>query len=290
MIPTVDRLNQSIGIGNVPPIGTTGSMFNPDRLEEMRKRLMNPSADIDVEEHVNAFSSLPNFTEPDEDILGVDEEIELDTSINLNTLSQDMNKVIDPTAPAAHLDIPLFQEDTESKEDSGSSAEDIKDTDEEDTSIKEGEEEDEDFEDLLPQKTGSPLKNKKVLIVIAALAVIVVIVIIIISSGAKTSETPPQPQTPAATTSKEHRYANDQIEPTDVIIYQDSMVIDKYFILDQDACTFVFEGYAENARAFIKAYVDLETYNKYKVGARVPVTYQRVTLSGKDYYMKVRII
>lgn len=287
MIPTVDRLNQSIGIGTAPPIGATGSMFNPDRLEEMRKRLMNPSAGIDVEEHISALNSIPDFTEPDEDLLGADEEIELDTSINLNALSQDMNKVIEPAPPAPHLDTPLLQKN------SGTNTEDIKDTStkEEEEEEEEGEE-DEDLEDLLPQQTNNPLKNKMVLVVIAALAVIIILVIFIVSSGAKTPETPAQIQTPpaAATISQEHRYANDRVEPTDAIIYQDSMVISKYFILDQDACTFVFEGYAENARAFIKTYVDLETYNKYKVGARVPVTYQRVTLSGKDYYMKVRII
>lgn len=86
-----------------------------------------------------------------------------------------------------------------------------------------------------------------------------------------------------------HRYANDILTPTDTQTYQDSMTINKYIEIIDDSCLFVFEGYAENARAFIKAYVDIEAYNTYKIGARVPIIYERITLNGKDYYMKVRL-
>ena len=67
------------------------------------------------------------------------------------------------------------------------------------------------------------------------------------------------------------------------------MIIEKYIVLDKDACVFVFKGYAENARAFVTAYVDIDTYNRYKTGARVPVLYERISIDGTDYYMKVRV-
>lgn len=85
------------------------------------------------------------------------------------------------------------------------------------------------------------------------------------------------------------RFGNDRLTPTDGLIYEDSMTISKYIEINKDCCLFVFEGYAENARAFVRAYVSLEEYNKYRVGARVPILYEHITLEGKDYYMKVRL-
>lgn len=131
--------------------------------------------------------------------------------------------------------------------------------------------------------------NPKLFILIGIVICVVVAVIVIFVSQKSQPEASPAPTTSETAQDSIHRYANDILSPTDSQTYQDSMTINKYIEIVDDACLFVFEGYAENARAFVKAYVDIDTYNTYKVGARVPIIYEHITISGKDYYMKVRL-
>lgn len=134
----------------------------------------------------------------------------------------------------------------------------------------------------LTQSSGTPKKYIMIMVVILA----VLILVVIIGAVAKKKE-PTNTSTPgivAPTT-----FYADQLTLTDGVTYQDSMVVEKYIELDQDACVFVFRGYAEQARAFVTAYVDIDTYNRYKTGARVPILYEHITINGEDYYMKVRL-
>lgn len=158
-----------------------------------------------------------------------------------------------------------------------------------------GAEEDDDVEDDGEVgEEGLPKDSLKKLIIggIILLAAIVVVIILKVTLGSskdKGSNTQLANSSSQVNTVTSSRYANDILNSTDTVTYQDSMTITKYFELDKDSCVFVFEGYAENARAFVKAYVSLEDYNKYMVGARVPILYERITIEGKDYYMKVRL-
>ncbi len=125
---------------------------------------------------------------------------------------------------------------------------------------------------------------KKYLLIIAAVLIIVIIAVII-SAIAKKKEPVDENVSSNAPTA----FYADQLTLTDGVTYQDSMTIEKYIELDQNACLFVFKGYAEQARAFVTAYVDINTYNQYKTGARVPILYEHITINGEDYYMKVRL-
>ena len=137
-------------------------------------------------------------------------------------------------------------------------------------------------------ESGSPDSFKKKLL--AGLVIIAIIIIAAIfanlgnKSGNSEQNTPSQSQS-----SNTNTFYTDIMTLTDTQTYQDSMIIEKYIILDQDACIFVFRGYAENARAFVTAYVDIDTYNRYRTGARVPILYEHISISGEDYYMKVRV-
>lgn len=137
--------------------------------------------------------------------------------------------------------------------------------------------------------------SKKQLFLAVGLLLVTVIFVVIykVSTGSK-PEVPAAPTTQPDSTqspvqSSIARYANDTLAATDLTTYVDSMTITKYIEIDKDACDFVFEGYAENARAFVKAYVTLEEYNTYRTGARVPVLYEQVTVDGKNYFMNVRL-
>lgn len=133
-------------------------------------------------------------------------------------------------------------------------------------------------------------KFKKYLI--AGLAIVVLIILagtFVKSCSADNTTTTSKGSQAATTTATANTFYTDMLTYTDTQTYQDSMIVEKYIILDKDACLFVFEGYAENARAFVKTYVDIDTYNKYKTGARVPILYERISISGEDYYMKVRV-
>lgn len=135
--------------------------------------------------------------------------------------------------------------------------------------------------------------NPKLFMLIGVIVCAIVGAIVFFASQSDQHETSSTASASASTSTpvqdSVHRYANDILTPTDTQTYQDSMTINKYIEIVDDSCLFVFEGYAENARAFVKAYVDIEAYNTYKVGARVPIIYERITLSGKNYYMKVRL-
>lgn len=131
--------------------------------------------------------------------------------------------------------------------------------------------------------------------ILAGVAVVVIIVIICISkagSGKKKEEasvntsvvTSDTPVTNVTT------FYADTLSQEDTERYQDTMVIDKCIELNSDSCQYIFSGYAENARAFIKFKVSLNTYNKYKTGARVAITYERITLNNKNYYMDVEVL
>lgn len=139
------------------------------------------------------------------------------------------------------------------------------------------------------------IKPKYIIVGVAILFVILLIAIIANSCTSKSLADNKNVKSDANTSvasqevSDTQRFANDRLTPTDGVIYEDSMTISKYIEISKDCCLFVFEGYAENARAFVRAYVSLEEYNKYKIGARVPILYEHITLEGKDYYMKVRL-
>lgn len=270
MIPTVDRLNQSIGIGAAPSVGSVGSLLGPSNLDDIRKRLQSPSDEQTLLSQANTLQEMSAGIGEDEDdeMLGIDEELELETEIDMKPLAQEMMNVVEAPEPAKQTSTPT----------PASAPEDETSCTEEDNYEVEDEEESSSYESQ-PQKS-----NNKILLIVAALVVLVVVIFVIFKPSGTTQASTTQGQ-PSV-----NKYANDQITPTDGTTYQDSMVIDKYFILEQDTCIFIFEGYAENARAFIQASVDIDTYNKYKIGARVPVIYERVELSGKQYYMKVRII
>lgn len=282
MIPTVDRIHQSIGMGTPPDLGSTGTLLNLDRMEEIKQKLMPPDLIADTQrlEGLEGLHEELEDKDPD-DMLGIDEELDIDEEMDLNSLAQNMSQAIDPEPQSADsMSKVQLMKPTGLDQNLAdlSSEEESEDTEEE---------EDEEENLLLPDNKS----NNKILIIAGIIVAIIIVVVIIINAagGSDTSSSTPQTSQPVSS-APSNRYANDQLTPTDSVTYQDSMVIEKYFVLEQDSCTFIFEGYAEHARAFIKASVDLETYNKYKVGARVPITYERVTLNGKDYYMKVRII
>lgn len=136
---------------------------------------------------------------------------------------------------------------------------------------------------------GSPVDIKKYLIAGVTLVAVIILAVILSNTFGKPKEKFPEQQTSQSVGTSQSTFYADQLNTTDANTYQDSMVIEKYIILDQDACIFVFRGYAENARAFVTAYVDIDTYNRYKTGARVPILYERISISGEDYYMKVRV-
>lgn len=146
--------------------------------------------------------------------------------------------------------------------------------------------------DKKDEDTDEP-QNNKLKFIIAGIVFIIILAIVIIFKIKSSSEQQNSSTQSTSTTqqieSNIHKYSNDTLAVTDSQTYQDSMTISKYIEIIDDACLFVFEGYAENARAFVKAYVDIDTYNTYKVGARVPIIYNRITIGNKDYYMKVRL-
>lgn len=131
--------------------------------------------------------------------------------------------------------------------------------------------------------------HKAKMYLIAGGILLVVLVAIFLFKGVSKSKDTQSNNTPVQASSVE-RFFSDTLVATDIVTYQDIMTVEKYIVLDRDSCQYVFEGYAENARAFIKAYVDLDTYNLYKTGARISVTYERITLNNRDYYMKVRVL
>ena len=148
-------------------------------------------------------------------------------------------------------------------------------------------------------ETEEPEDSKNIMpFVLAGVAVVIIIIIICISkasSSKKAAVTETSNSTTTSTvadvvTDASQTFYADTLSQNDVTVYRDVMTIDKYIVLYKDSCQYVFEGYAENARAFVKAYVDLDIYNRYKTGARVAITYERITLSGKDYYMKVEVL
>lgn len=136
--------------------------------------------------------------------------------------------------------------------------------------------------------TGSTETFRKYLL-LAIIAIIIIVVIVMISKGVKSIKASSASTSDSEVTSTAATFFADQLSLTDGTTYQDSMTIEKYIELDQDSCLFVFKGYAENARAFVTAYVDINTYNQYKTGARVPILYEHITINGEDYYMKVRL-
>lgn len=134
--------------------------------------------------------------------------------------------------------------------------------------------------------------HKKYIIAGLILVVIVVITLIVKSATAskkqeEVSQPMAQPETPVV--SDEQKFYADVIELSDQVVYQDTMTIDKYIVLTKDSCQYVFEGYAENARAFVQTEVDLDTYNLYKKGARVQITYRHINLNDKEYYIEVEV-
>lgn len=132
---------------------------------------------------------------------------------------------------------------------------------------------------------------KFLLIGVGALLAILVIIVVVRKAANTSSLVKTTAETPAVaqTSDSIKRFSNDTLVPTDGLIYEDSMTIDKYIEIDKDCCLYVFKGFAENARAFVKAYVSLDEYNTYKVGARIPILYKRITIEGTDYYMEVRL-
>lgn len=133
---------------------------------------------------------------------------------------------------------------------------------------------------------------KKYIIAGLILVAIVVITLIVKSATAskkqeEVSQPVAQPETPVV--SDEQKFYADVIELSDQVVYQDTMTIDKYIVLTKDSCQYVFEGYAENARAFVQTEVDLDTYNLYKKGARVQITYRHINLNDKEYYIEVEV-
>lgn len=131
--------------------------------------------------------------------------------------------------------------------------------------------------------------KKYVFAVVTIVAVLVLVIIIVNANKPKPTEQPADSNSNSTGYTQNAFYA-DQLSLTDTQTYQDSMTIEKYIVLEEDACLFVFKGYAETARAFVTAYVDADTYNRYKTGARVPILYEHITINSKDYYMKVRVL
>lgn len=137
------------------------------------------------------------------------------------------------------------------------------------------------------------INKTKLYIIAAVLLVLIIIVVMIVKVASAKSKDPGNPSmnsSAATVVATEQKYSIDMVSVTDTQTYQDLMTIDKYIVLDKDACLYVFDGYAENARAFVKAYVDRNTYNIYRKGAKVAIIYEHITLEGKDYYMNVRVI
>lgn len=251
----LDSLNSSSMSGGIPRQGTfTAPVSSEEDIAALLAQISDGSEEIEeavINDDLDAIQDLDRLTE------------ELPASLG------------GPTQTAVRPQLPTRQRST-------SITSDVVD-DSVDTDLAE-EETDETAENNVESK---PAIKKYVLAAVAIIAVIVLVVIIV---NANKSEPTEQPIDSNSTGYTQNTFYADQLTLTDSQTYQDSMTIEKYIVLEEDACLFVFKGYAETARAFVTAYVDAETYNRYKTGARVPILYERITINSKDYYMKVRVL
>lgn len=140
----------------------------------------------------------------------------------------------------------------------------------------------------------APKPNYKTYLIAGLILVAIVVVILIVKASSSKKQTAatstPTTQTETPVVTNEQKFYADTLDLADTKVYTDTMTIDKYIVLSQDSCQYVFEGYAENARSFVRTAVDLNTYNLYKKGARVQITYRHINLNNKEYYIEVEVL
>lgn len=257
MSDILNTLNSSSIPRGIPRQGTSVSMVSPDAdiaalLEQITSSEPGDIGNLDTD----------SYDEPDDpDVI------------------DDLDKIV-ASMPAEISAPPEKESEVKLDADVLLKKEESTDNGDEDDLIDSDEEEDE-------ESSKEPIDIKRY-ILIGVVLIAGILLVVLLSNAFKGSDgstsNQASPQTPALPT-----FYADQLTATDACTYQDSMIIEKYIVLDKDACVFVFKGYAENARAFVTAYVDIDTYNRYKTGARVPVLYERISIDGTDYYMKVRV-
>lgn len=258
MSEIINRVNSSPIPRGVPRQGSTMTVASPE-------------ADIAaLLEQITATDPTDGVTDATED--NYDSVDDPDTIDDLDAIVDSLPAEI--SAPGSKSDTPKIEApQTETPADTTDDSDDLVDSD------------DSSSEDLADGGA-----NFKKYIVAGAVIIAIITLAVVLSKAFEGSDKQPEPSTSTATISgSQSTFYADQLTSTDTTTYQDSMIIEKYIVLDQDACLFVFKGYAENARAFVTAYVDIDTYNRYKTGARVPVLYERLSVNGADYYMKVRV-
>lgn len=144
------------------------------------------------------------------------------------------------------------------------------------------------------EDTEAPKPNYKMYLIAGLILVAIVVVILVVKASSSKKQTAatstPITQTETPVVTNEQKFYADTLDLADTKVYTDTMTIDKYIVLSQDSCQYIFEGYAENARAFVRTAVDLKTYNLYKKGARVQITYRHINLNSKEYYIEVEVL
>lgn len=223
-----------------------------------------------------------DITDVEEDLIDIDDDMEINMHADANKFASAFG-----VSPTGKSKVSQISADTKSELPQADKELNLASVDSHEATDNESEQID-DAEEVVHNQ-----KNIKTYLIGGAILAAIIIVIAVISSLVDKSDEKQPEQEPSVesqtNTAIPERYGNDQLAPTDSLTYQDSMTIDKYIEIDADSCVFVFTGYAENARAFVKAYVDIDTYNLYKIGARVPILYEHITIGDKDYYMKVRV-
>lgn len=306
------RLNSSRPSGRPPSLGETSALLNDAdaRMQQLLAAFPDNDPDDDLDEHMDdpvidmhaegakiarQMRIPPNYRPPDNDDDLVEDDLnDDDYDIDMHETGQQMAQslgIATSTQSSPNLDgmdLDLDIDITSSLPDTRQPV-----PPREFTENDEFEEEDEsDSTEESTDSSSTTVKLKQYAVAILILVVVVIGVVIFMNLSNKSEQTVIQQPTDNQSTAAPvtNKFKIDTVKQGTSNIWQDSMVIDKYIELDKEACLFVFEGYAENARAFIKAYVDLNTYNTYKTGARVSVTYEYVELQNTRYYINVEVI